>query len=115
MLNEWQGFSEQLEKAHGAEFVRDLCDTFTNHQRAEEEMTFARQRRIAEANARLEKSWMEGFGKNHMSIDAEVFFHWVRKLGKDCWNDKAFIKEFKRDNADVIVKSRKRKASILRP
>jgi hypothetical protein len=115
MLNEWQGFSEQLEKAHGSDFVADLCKTFTDQKRAEEEMAFARQRRIAEANARLEQSWMEGFGERHFSIDAEVFFHWVRKLGKDCWNDKQFIAEFKRDNPETIVRNRKRKTSIIRP
>jgi hypothetical protein len=115
MINEWQSFAADLERAHGADFVRELCDSFTNQQRAEEEMTFARQKRIAEANARLEQSWMEGFGEQHMSIDAEVFFHWVRKLGKDCWNDPGFIREFKRDNPEVIVKARKRNASIIRP
>jgi hypothetical protein len=115
MINEWQGFAQDLEKAHGAEFVRDLCQTFTDYQRAEEEMTFARQRRIAEANARLEQSWMEGFGEKHMSIDAEAFFYWTRRLGKECWTDPGFIRELKRDNPEVIVKCRKRNASIIKP
>ena len=115
MINEWQSFAADLERAHGADFVRDLCRTFTDYQRAEEEMTFARQRRIAEANAKLEQSWMEGFGECHFSIDSEVFFHWGRKLGMDCWKDKQFIAEFKRDNPETIVKARRRKASILRP
>ena len=115
MINEWQSFAVDLERAHGADFVGDLCRTFTDYQRAEEEMTFARQRRIAEAAARVENSWMDGFGEKHMSLDPEVFFHWVRKLGKDCWNDPEFIREFKRDNPEVIVRSRARKASILRP
>jgi hypothetical protein len=115
VINEWQSFAQDLERAHGADFVRDLCETFTNHQRAEEEMTFARQRRIAEANARLEQSWFDGVGVHHMSLDPEVFFHWCRKLGKDCWTDPGFIKEFKRDNPEVIVKARKRNASIIRP
>lgn len=78
-------------------------------------MTASRQRRIAEANARIERSWLDGVGEQHMSLDAEVFFHWVRKLGKDCWNDPGFIKEFKRDNPEVIVKSRRRRTSIIRP
>ena len=115
MSNEWRNFVDDLERVYGADFVRDLCRKFTDYQRAEEEMTLSRQRRIAEANARLEKSWMDGFGENHMSIDAEVFFHWVRKLGKDCWNDKQFIAEFKRDNPETIVKARRRKASVIRP
>ena len=115
MINEWQSFAADLERAHGADFVRDLCDTFTNAQRAEEEMTFSRQRRIAEANAAIERSWLEGFGEMHMSIDAEAFFYWTKRLGKECWTDPGFIRELKRDNPEVIVKCRKRNASIIRP
>jgi hypothetical protein len=115
MINEWQGFAQDLEKAHGAEFVRDLCQTFTDHQRAEEEMAFARQRRIAEANAAIERSWLEGFGENYMSVDAESFFYWARRLGKECWNDKQFLAEFRRDNPETIVKNRPRKETIIRP
>jgi hypothetical protein len=115
MLNEWQSFAEDLEKAHGADFVRDLCQTFTDQKRAEEEMTFARQRRIAEVNAVKEQSWLNGFGELQMQVEPEAFFYWVRRLGKDCWNDPQFIKEFKRDNPEVVVKCRKRNASIIKP
>jgi hypothetical protein len=114
-MSEWHNFVDDLTRCYGTDFVRDLCAKFTDYQRAEEEMTVSRQRKIAEANARIERSWLEGFGEQHMSIDAEVFFHWVRKLGKDCWNDPGFIREFKRDNPEVIVKSRKRNTSIIRP
>ena len=115
MINEWSGFAQYLERAYGADFVRDLCATFTDYQRAEEEMTFARQRRIAAANAAIERSWMEGFGEQHLSVDAEAFFYWVRRLGKECWNDKEFIRQFKRDNPEAIVKCRKKTNSIIRP
>ena len=115
MINEWSSFAQDLEKAHGADFVRDLCETFTNAQRAEEEMTFARQKRIAQASEKLEQSWLEGFGECHMSVDPEAFFYWTRRLGRDCWNDPGFVREFKRDNPEVVRKCRKRKQSILRP
>lgn len=115
MINEWQGFAESLEKAHGSDFVADFCKTLTDEKRASQEMAFKRQRDAVIANSRLEKAWMEGLGEHHMSVDAEAFFYWVRRLGKDCWSDPGFIKEFKRDNPEVVVKCRKRNNTIIRP
>jgi hypothetical protein len=95
--------------------VRDFVRTLTDEQRAEEELAYASQQRIATATQRLDHSFMDGLGELHMRVDAEVFWHWARKEGKDCWNDKGFIREFKRDNPDVRVLNRPRKTSILRP
>jgi hypothetical protein len=115
MINEWQGFAQDLERAYGADFVRDLCATFTNYQRAEEEMAFARQKRIAELNAVKEQSWLNGFGELQMQVDPEAYFYWIKRLGRECWTDPGFIREFKRDNPEVVVKCRKRRPSIIRP
>jgi hypothetical protein len=115
MILEWEQFAADLGAAHGEEFVRDFCRTLTDEQRAEEELAFASQRRIAAATERLDTMFMDGLGELHMRVDAEVFFHWVRKEGKDCWNDKGFIREFKRDNSDVRVLTKPRKTSVLRP
>jgi hypothetical protein len=78
-------------------------------------MTFARQRKIAAATAAIEHSWTEGLGEHYMSVDAESFFYWVRRLGKECWNDPQFLAEFRRDNPETIVKNRPRKETIIRP
>jgi len=110
----WEQFAADLAAARGEEFVRDFCRTLTDEQRAEEELAFASQRRIAAASDRL-GTIMDGFGELHMQLDPMVFFHWVSKLGKDCWNDKSFIREFKRDNPEVRVRTKPRKTSVLRP
>lgn len=115
MINEWQSFANDLERAYGADFTQELCRDLCDYQRAEEEMAFSRQRKIADANARIERSWLEGFGEHHMSVEPEAFFYWAKRLGKDCWTDPGFIAEFKRDNPEVVVKCRKRNASIIRP
>lgn len=115
MINEWSGFAQDLEKAYGSDFVADFCKTLSDTKRAEQEMAWSRQRKAAQANARIERAWMEGLGEQHMSVDAEAFFYWVRRLGKDCWTDPGFIREFKRDNPEVVVRCRKRQNSILRP
>jgi hypothetical protein len=111
----WEQFAADLARAHGEEFVRDFCRTLTDEQRAEEELAFASQRRIATATQSIDNCFMDGLGELHMRVDAEVFFHWVKKEGKDCWNDKNFIREFKRDNPDVRTLARPRKTSVLRP
>jgi hypothetical protein len=115
MVNEWQGFADSLTQAFGAEFVEDFIRTLQDEKRAEEELAFSSQRRIAAATERLEQCWFDGLGEKHMSLDPEVFWHWVRKEGKDCWGDKNFVREFKRDNPEVRVKSKPRKVTVLRP
>ena len=115
MIIGWQDFASDLAKAHGEGFVRDFCRTLIDEQRAEEEVAFARQQKIAATSQALDAAYFDGLGELHMRVDAEVFFHWVKKEGKDCWNDRKFIHEFKRDNPDVRVLNRSRKTFIARP
>jgi hypothetical protein len=110
----WDQFARQLAAAHGEGFVRDFCKTLLDEQRAEEEVAHASQQRIAAASERLENCFIDGIGECHMRVDADVYFHWVRKLGKDCWNDKQFIREFKRDNPDVRLLTKSRKNTVVR-
>ena len=108
----WSDFAAQLAAAHGEGFVRDFCKTILDEQRAEEEVAYKSQQRIAAATERLEQSWMDVLGECHMRVDPEVYFHWVRKEGREVWNDKSFVREFKRDNKDVIVRSRSQKTMV---
>lgn len=108
----WDQFARDLARARGEAFVRDFCQTLVDEQRAEEEVAFASQQRIAAATQRLENSWFDGLGECHMRLDPEVFFHWVRKEGRECWNDRNFVREFKRDNPEVRVRSRPRKTLV---
>jgi hypothetical protein len=115
VINEWQQFARDLSAAFGEDALADFCQTLVDNRRAEAEMTYARQKRIKEAAERIETAWLDGLGECHMSIDPEVFFYWVRKEGRDCWNDPGFIREFKRDNPEVIRRNRARATTILRP
>jgi hypothetical protein len=112
---EWQEFACDLSKAFGEEVLADFCRTLTDNVAFEEKMIRARQKRIKAAADRLDSAWLDGLGECHMSLDADVFFHWVRKEGRDCWNDKEFIREFKRDNPEVVRRNRSRKTMIVRP
>jgi hypothetical protein len=110
----WDQFARDLAAAHGEGFVRDFCKTLLDEQRAEEEVAYARQREIAAASERLDAAYLDGLGECHMRVDADVYFHWVRNLGRDCWNDKQFVAEFKRDNPDVRVLTKTRKSTVVR-
>lgn len=68
----------------------------------------------AVAQARREQSLMAGFNHGEASMQhGEVtmrvhplFWHyWAQRLGAECWNDKAFVREFLRDNEAVRVKN----------
>jgi len=115
MVTGWEDFATSLAAAHGEGFVDDFCKSILDERRAEEEMAFAKQKRIAAATQRLEECWFDGLGECHMRIDADVYWHWILKEGRQIWNDQSFLREFKRDNKDVIVKSRSRKTMVMRP
>ena len=93
----WENFVGDLTKSFGEDFVADFCATLTDEVRAEQEVVHShaegRQRRIAEATSRLEQSYLDGLGEMHMRVDADVFFNWVMREGRDIWNDPDFIKE----------------------
>jgi len=115
MITGWEGMAQSLSEAFGAEFVEDFCRTLQDEERARAELVYSSQKRVAAATQRLDNHWMDGLGECHMRLDPEVFFHWVRKEGRQCWNDENFIHEFKRDNPNVIVRSRSRKTFVVRP
>lgn len=115
----WEQFATDLTNSFGQEFVDDFRRTLTDEVRAEEEVKHAsaqgRQRRVAEATARLDQSYLDGLGEMHMRVDSDVFFNWVMREGRDIWNDPDFIKAFKRDNPDVRVLTKSRKTMVVRP
>jgi len=115
MITGWEGMAQSLTQTFGAEFVEDFCRTIRDEERAKTELVYSSQQRVAAATRRLESHWMDGLGECHMRLDPEVFFHWVRKEGRECWNDQNFLREFKRDNPEVIVRSRSRKTMVRRP
>lgn len=115
MILGWEQFAADMAAAHGNDFVRDFAKTITDEVRAEEEMVYAQQRKVAAASARLDQCYLDGLGECHMRVDPTVFWHWVRRYGWQIWNDKDFIRIFKRDNPDVRVLTRSRKTMIRRP
>ena len=73
-----------------------------------------RQRRIAEANARLEHCAIEGVGQHTMSVDADVYHSW-NAAERGCWTDKGFRDWFKKQHPETAVAYTPRATTILRP
>jgi hypothetical protein len=48
---------------------------------------------------------VEGLGQKIASIPTTAFHFWGQKLGYGCWEDKAFMREFLRDNPQCRVNS----------
>jgi hypothetical protein len=77
-------------------------------------LSATRQRRIAEANARIEHCAIEGIGQQTMSVDADAFYSW-QAAEPGCWQDKGFRDWFKRRNPETAVGYTPRSTTILRP
>lgn len=114
-LTGWEDFSHDLAKQFGWDFVRDFAKSITNEVEAERELAFAKQRKIAAATARLDECYMDGLGECHMRVNEEIFWNWVHREGREIWNDRSFIKAFKKDNPEVRVLAKPRKVIIRRP
>ena len=108
----WDQFARQLAASHGEEFVRDFCATLLDEQRAEEEVAFKQQQKIAAASEHLENVYMDGIGECHMRVDLTAYWYWVMREGREIWNDKKFIAEYKRDNPEVRVRSKSKKLLV---
>lgn len=57
---------------------------------------------------------IDGIGECVARIPAEAYFYWMARKGSGCWMDKAFIREYIRDNPEVRVKSVSRKTTVVR-
>ena len=102
-----------------SEFVTDLGDELA-HAVKEELLTGwnasavlsgVRQRRIAEANARLEHCAIEGVGQHTMSVDADVWHSW-NAAEPGCWHDKNFRDWFAKKHPETTVPYTQRKTMV---
>jgi hypothetical protein len=61
-------------------------------------------RKFGKENTKRHKS-IEGLGQLVARIPTTAYHFWGQKLGYGCWNDKAFMDEFLRDNPELRVNS----------
>ena len=92
-------------------FVKDELVTGWHAQAA---LVAGRQRRIAEANARLEHAHIEGIGQHVASIDSFAFHDWERRH-PGITGQKDWLHSLLRDNPECRVEYTPRKATIRHP
>ena len=114
----WGDFARDLAATRGEEFVKDFCATLADEHRAEQEVAFSHQQKVAAeieaASNRLENIFSDGIGECHMRVDTTAYWYWAMREGREIWNDKKFVREYKRDNPEVRVKARSRKTMVTR-
>jgi hypothetical protein len=78
-------------------------------------LALARQRRIAQANARLERGFIDGVGGVVASIDADLYHRLGLIYGYETVSSQDFLRCLLRDNEEIRVRTRSRKVGIVVP
>lgn len=112
MIQPWESFARDLAAARGEGFVQEFCANLLDEVRAEETMAYVNQRKIATATQRIDQAFVDGIGECHMRVDLTAFWHWIHRYGRNIWNDPDFVREYKRDNPEVRVKTKSKKIMI---
>lgn len=78
-------------------------------------LAIARQKRIAAANAQLERGFLEGIGEVVASIDVDVYHRFGAIYGYETVNSPDFLKSLLRDNPEMRVQTKSRRCGIFLP
>jgi len=78
-------------------------------------LALSRQHRIAAANSRLDRAFVDGIGEVVASIDADIYHRFGLMYGYETVNSPDFLRTLLRDNPEIRVKSRSRKTGIVVP
>lgn len=78
---------------------------------------------LSEAAVRKEKAELEaaplvtseGSLRPKAVIAGPDYHYWGQRLGYDCWNDQAFVREYLRDNPDSRVNAKLARTTIVNP
>lgn len=52
-------------------------------------------------------------GEVDIQVHPTFYHYWGQRLGYECWSDPEFVREFKRDNPEVRVRSMPRTTTIV--
>ncbi len=78
-------------------------------------LALARQKRVAAANARLQRGFIDGIGEVVASIDADLYHYLAFRHGYAALRDPDFLRILLRDNEDIRVKCVSRRSFIVVP
>ena len=106
---------DSLRAREGAEGFQRLLDDLNRG--------FFVQQILGEAEMRRERCEIESVPliMNEMNahptaaIPIASWHYWGQRLGYQCWDDPEFVREFKRDNPDCVIRPKMAHASIVNP
>ena len=78
-------------------------------------LALARQKRVAAAEARIRRGFIDGVGEVVARIDADIYHRLAAIYGYGTVNSSDFLKALLRDNPELRVKSVSRKTGIVVP
>ncbi len=78
-------------------------------------LALARQKRVAAANARVRRAFVDGIGEVVASIDADIYHRLAATYGYETVNSDDFLRTLLRDNPELRVQSVSRKSGIVVP
>jgi hypothetical protein len=71
------------------------------------------ERQQIEAAARNGERRLLDFGEVKMQVHPAFYWFWANRLGRDCWKDAQFVKEFLRDNPACRIRSRSETTTVV--
>ena len=77
----------------------------TLYHKLQEQASCAQREADSIAKSRVQYRSMNGLGSLTTRVPADAFHFWGQKLGYQCWSDKAFLREYRRDNPGLAMKS----------
>lgn len=77
---------------------RQARDVLTLQRAPEHQLRVARENNVQHQS-------IDGIGQPTLNIASDAYHYWGQRLGYQCWNDKQFLREFKRDNPAARIKS----------
>jgi hypothetical protein len=106
----FDGGAAELILSLPGDLPRQVMDEFRRGWHAQAILAEKEQEAIAAAQP--QKHWVDGIGQHTLSITPEVYYYWRQRLGKGCWANKEFRREFARDNPSARVHSIPRKTCV---
>lgn len=94
--------------------VEDILAELDARRQAKVKEAHARQRLAAkvQSDRKVIRAGEIG-GECTMQVDPVFYHYWGQRLGYECWSDATFVREFKRDNPEVRVRSRVENPTIV--
>lgn len=88
---------------------KELIDEINKIEIAEARMGLIDQHKAAATRG---DRWHHLDGDVEMQVNSFSFHYWGKRLGYECWQDKAFCREFRRDNPSVRIRNHSRNVTV---